>query len=318
MKSVLLTYNFEDGKLDEKIALIENLGYTVYFENEDTFTYKDYMKDVEVLMCYSPFDKLNVDDFPSLKWMQLTSMGFEQIPLEKVSNRDIIVTNNRGGYSIPMGEWVVLNILELIKNRKEAYKNQLNKTWHMDFTVREVYKKKIAFIGTGDIAQESAKRLKGFDVEILGVNTNGRKVNYFDKCFSMKDLENVLEISDFVVICLPSTKDTKYLINIEKLEKMKKDAFLINVSRGAIINELDLISHLDNGNLKGVALDVFEKEPLSKCSKLWDYDRVVITSHNSWVSEMIAPRRWDLFYENLKRYIKNDSLLNIVNLNKGY
>ena len=99
---------------------------------------------------------------------------------------------------------------------------------------------------------------------------------------------------------------------------MKKDAYLLNVSRGSIINEVDLIDHLEEGNLSGVALDVFEKEPLPKSSKLWDIDRVVITSHNSWMSEMIGLRRWDMFYENFKRFISDEELLNVIKIKRGY
>lgn len=318
MKNVLFTYKFEDGIYDERVSLLDKLGYKVYYEDEDKFQYKDYMKNIDALMCYKPFDKLNIDDFPNLKWIQLTSMGFEQLPIEKVLQRKIIVTNNKGGYSIPMGEWAVLNILELIKNRKSAYKSQEDKRWFMDFSVGEIYGKKIAFIGTGDIAKEASKRLKGFGVEVLGVNTNGRDVEFFDKCYSINDLDYVLEVSDVVVICLPHTKETDHIFNKERLEKMKKDACLINMSRGSVINENDLILHLDEGNFKGVALDVFEKEPLSKTSKLWGYDRVVITSHNSWISEKIVERRWNLFYENLKRYANREKLLNVVQIERGY
>lgn len=318
MKKVLFTYGFEDGKLDERINIVKDMGYEVYYEHESEIEYKDYMKDIDVLMCHNVFKKIDIEKFSSLKWIQLTSMGFEQVSKEEAKKKNIIVTNNKGGYSIPMGEWVVLNILELIKNRKKAYENQLNKRWYMDFSVQEIYKKKVAFIGTGDIAKESAKRLNGFDVELLGINTNGRHVEGFDKCFPMNDVDHVLSISDVVVICLPNTEKTKHLFNKEKLRKMKDDAYLINVSRGAIINEEDLIVHLNEGKLKGVALDVFEKEPLSKKSLLWNIDRVVITSHNSWISEMVGERRWNLFHENLRRYINGEDLFNVVKIDRGY
>lgn len=320
MKSVLFTYRIgkDDQEEQARIALLEDLGYQVYFEKESTFTYQPYMKDVEVLITYQVFEKINLQDFPALKWIQLTSMGFEQVPEQAVTSRGILVTNNRGGYSIPMGEWVVLNILELAKNRKAAYHNQVGKQWYMDFSVTEIYKRTIAFIGTGDIAKESVKRLQGFGVEILGVNTNGRALPGFDKCFPVDQLDQVLKQSDVVVICLPHTKQTDHLFDKTMLGHMKKDASLINVSRGAIINEDDLIRHLEEGNLKGVALDVFETEPLPQESKLWDFDRVVITSHNSWISQEIEQRRWDLILTNLKRHQKGEDLLNLVQMSKGY
>lgn len=319
MTTVLFTYPLGKGQeaIDRRKTL-EDMGYKVYTEKESSIKYKPYMKDVEVLISYQSFDQLDIDDLAALKWIQLTSMGFEQVPEEKATSRAITVTNNRGGYSIPMGEWVVLNILELIKNRKVAYENQANKEWHVDFSVTEIYQKKVAFIGTGDIAQESVKRLQGFGVELLGVNTDGRKIQGFDQCFPIDELAKVLKQSEVVVITLPHTEQTQYLFDKSMLEKMKKDAYLINVSRGAVINEQDLIQHLEEGNLKGVALDVFEKEPLAKESKLWDFDRLVITAHNSWISEEIEQRRWELILENLKRFKAGDELRNVVELSKGY
>ncbi|HHX59151.1 MAG TPA: dihydrofolate reductase, partial [Epulopiscium sp.] len=186
------------------------------------------------------------------------------------------------------------------------------------FSVGEIYNKKITFIGTGDIAKEAAKRLQGFGVEILGVNTNGRSISGFYQCFSLDQADDVLGQSDVVVICLPHTEQTHYLFNKARLEKMKPDACLINVSRGAIINEQDLIAHLEEGHLKGVALDVFEQEPLPQESKLWESGRVVITSHNSWISQEIDQRRWELIYENLLRFKNKKELLNLVEIARGY
>lgn len=318
MTRVLFTYKLEEEGTNKRALLLEKQGFKVYYEKEKNFKYKPYMKDIEALICYMPFNQLDLGDFPSLRWIQLTSMGFEQVPVEQVEKGNIIVTNNRGGYSIPMGEWVVLNILELVKNRKQAYKNQIDKKWLMDFSVREIYNKKITFIGTGDIAKESAKRLQGFGVEIFGVNTNGRSISGFDQCFGLDQIDDVLTQSDVVVICLPHTDQTHYLFNKARLEKMKPDACLINVSRGAIIKEQDLITHLEQGHLKGVALDVFEQEPLPQESKLWEMDRVVITSHNSWISEKIDQRRWELIYNNLLRFKNNQELLNVVEIARGY
>ena len=319
MKSILFTYKLgNEDETRQRTALLEKLGYKVYLEKESTFEFKPYMKDIEAIVCYKVFDKVDIDQFTSLKWIQLTSMGFDQVPQDQIIKRDIILTNNRGGYSIPMGEWVVLNILELIKNRKKAYQKQKAKKWQVDFSVIELYGKKVAFIGTGDIAQEAAKRLQGFRAELLGVNTNGRSIPGFDQCFKMDELGFVLAQSDVVVSCLPHTDKTQHILNKNMLDQMKKDACLINVSRGAIINEQDLIQHLEEGKLKGVALDVFETEPLPKESKLWSFDRVVITSHNSWVSEEIGARHWELFYENAKRYKISQELLNKVEISRGY
>ena len=318
MKSILFTYGFEDGKLEERMKMLEDLGYKVYYESAESFKYQDYMKEIDVLVTFKVLDKVSIDKFPKLKWIQLTSMGFEQLPKEEILERGIIVTNNKDGFSIPMGEWVVLSILDLVKNRKQAHENQAKKNWHVDRSIGEIYNKTVSFIGTGDISHESVKRLQGFDVNILGVNTDGRAIDGFDECFPIDELDQVLSKSDVVVITLPNTEKTYHLFDKSKLEKMKKDAYLLNMSRGAVIKEEDLIKHLEEGNLGGAALDVFEEEPLPKTSKLWDIDRVVITSHNSWISDMIGPRRWDMFYENFKKFMNDEELLNIVKIKRGY
>lgn len=318
MKNVLFTYGFADGKLDERMKKLEDLGYKVYFEDENNFEYKDYMSEIEILVTFRVFDKVSLDKFPKLEWIQLTSMGFEQVPKEEVLNRDIIVSNNKNGYSIPMGEWAVLNILELMKNRKNAYINQSNKRWHTDFTLEEAYEKTVVFLGTGDIAREAVKRLQGFDMTILGVNTDGRSIKGFDQCFKTSEIDDVLSRADVVINILPNTEKTHHLIDKGRLEKMDKNSYLINMSRGAVINQKDLVAHLEEGNFKGVALDVFEEEPLPKSSKLWDINRVVITSHNSWISEMIGPRRWNMVYKNFKSYLKDEELINVVKIKRGY
>ncbi len=314
MKKVLITY----GLLEHKKRELESLGYEVYIEREKDIVFKPYMEDIDILMCYNPFDKIDIDKLKNLKWIQLSSMGFDQLPREKIIGRDIIITNNKGGYSIPMGEWLVLNMLELIKRRTYCYRNKEKKKWYMDFKIGEIYGKTIGFIGTGDVAREGARRLQGFNVEILGVNTDGRDVEFFNKCYNMEHIKVVIKNSDIVVITLPYTKETHHLFNEELFSLMRKGAYLINISRGWIIDEEALINNLKKGQLGGAALDVFEEEPLPQSSDLWDLENVVITCHNSWISENIDERRWSLYIENLIRYLKEETLINVVNISKGY
>jgi phosphoglycerate dehydrogenase-like enzyme len=209
-----------------------------------------------------------------------------------------------------------MNILQIYKNSINLYNNQKNKKWKVDTSILEIYGKNIGFIGTGTLASEAAKRLQGFETKIYGVNTNGRDTKYFDKCFPMEKLDDILKICDVIVITIPSTESTKYLINDEKLKLMKNGSALINVARGNILNEMDLITNISK--FRGVALDVFEEEPLSENSPLWDLDNVIITPHNSWISESRNERRFNLIYENLKRYINNEELINTINYKKGY
>lgn len=311
---VLFTYDY--GK--DNMSRVKALGYDIMLANEKDVSFSEVMKDIEVMVCYNPFNTLDISLMKGLRWIQLSSIGIDQLPIQHVKSDNIIVTNNKGGYSVPMGEWVVMKILELLKNSFGLYRNQINKFWKMDTSILELCGKTVGFIGTGSIAMESAKRLQGFEVRIFGLNTTGKEVSYFDKCFPMEDLDSMLPECDIVVITIPSTKETYNLFNEERFKRFKQHAFLINVARGNIIHERALINNLSSGKIAGAALDVFEEEPLSKDSLLWNFDNVIITPHNSWISEMRNIRRWNVICDNLKRYISGKDLINKVNLEKGY
>lgn len=310
----LFTYDY--GK--EKMKSVEDLGYDIIISNEKDLKFSEELEDIEAMICYNPFETLDITKMKKLKWIQLSSIGIDQLPMGYLKNTDITVTNNKGGYSIPMGEWIVMKILELLKHSFNLYKNQINNIWKMDTGILELYRKKVAFIGTGSIAAEAAKRLQGFEVEILGVNTNGRTIKYFDKCYAMDEINAVLSEADIVVITLPSTNETYHFFDRTRLSVMKKGAFLVNVARGNIIDEAELAEYLEDNRIRGAALDVFEEEPLPGESPLWKLNNVIITPHNSWISEKRNERRWDIIMSNLGKFSKNEDLINIVNLHKGY
>ncbi|MBL4935865.1 phosphoglycerate dehydrogenase [Clostridium sp. YIM B02515] len=311
---VLFTYDY--GK--ENMNKIRELGYEIDIADERNITYSDKLYDIKAMVCYNPFQTLDISRMKSLRWIQLSSIGIDQLPIDYVRESGIVVTNNRGGYSVPMGEWVVMNILQILKNSFGLYKNQMNKLWKMDTGVLELFGKTVGFIGTGTIAVEAAKRLQGFGVKILGLNTSGRDTEFFHKCFDIKEIDNMLAQCDIAVVTIPSTDETYHLLNEDRFNAMKQGTVLVNVARGNIIDEEILIKNLKNRRLRGAALDVFEEEPLNENSPLWNLDNIIITPHNSWISEMRNIRRWNVIHENLKRYIGGEELINKVNLEKGY
>ncbi|MBM7615900.1 phosphoglycerate dehydrogenase [Alkaliphilus hydrothermalis] len=310
----LFTYDYGQENMED----IKNLGYDIMIVKENEAVYQEAMKDVEVLVCYNPFSTLDVKKMTGLRWIQLSSIGVDQAPMDTLIDQNVILTNNKGGYSIPMGEWVVLKMLEIYKKTRELYQQQDKKQWRMNTSLLELYGKKVTFIGTGSIAQESAKRLQGFGVEVLGINTRGTDTEYFHKCYPIEQMKEILEISDVVVVTVPYTDKTHHMLNRNRLMAMKKNAVLINVSRGSIIDEAALIQVLSEGHLMGIALDVFEEEPLSSESPLWEMENVLVSPHNSWISEMRNERRFQMILENMKRYINKEKLLNVVDLQKGY
>ena len=162
----------------------------------------------------------------------------------------------------------------------------------------ELTDKTAAIIGYGNVGTEIAKRLKAFGVTVISVDKQVKKDEYVDESILIDDLDAVLEKSDIIVLTLPLTYETRHLINIDKIKVMKDDAVLINVSRGGIVAETALIKSLIEDKFLGVALDVFEEEPLNE-SPLWDYEKVIITPHNSFVSDKVNERLFELMIENL-------------------
>lgn len=311
---VLFTYDYGN----EQFERIRDLGYEVVVINENTFTKDEVPFDADVLCCYNPFERLDINEFSQLKLILLSSIGIDFIPKADILSNNITLTNNRGGYSIPMGEWIVMNLLMLSKKATTFWDNKKQKKWKLDSKLTELYAKTVTFLGTGTIATEGAKRLQGFGMDVIGVNTKGTDSQYFDRSFALDDVKKAIQMADYLVMVLPFTEKTHHFLDEEKLSWMKDSAFVINVSRGSVIDEKALTSALKSKKIKGAALDVFEEEPLSADSLLWDMDNVYISPHNSWISEKRDTRRFDLIYDNLKAYIEDKPLKNIVDIARGY
>ena len=313
MTKVLFTHDYGE----EKFNLIRDMGYEIVYLREDTEFNEDELKDIEILVCYNPFKNLDISKLDNLKLIQLSSTGIDQIPRKKL-NKAIVVSNNKGGYSIPIGEWIVMSILNLMKNTYKLYRQQQDKKWKMNKGCLEIYGKKVGFLGTGTLAQEGAKRLQGFGVEIIGFNTNGRIVDNMDLCYPLKNVHEAIGKCDVVICTLPYTQETHELINNNFISKMKDGVFFVNVSRGMLVNEVDLIKNLKNGKIKGAALDVFYNEPLPEDNELWSLQNVIISPHNSWLSEMRNERRFEGIIENLRRYKEGREVINKVDIKEGY
>lgn len=309
MKAVF-TYDYGQEKLDK----IRDLGYDVAVIKESTIENSAELNDADILVCYNPFSRIDLKPMTALKLIILSSMGVDQLPMPEVRDRNISITNNKGGYSKPIGEWVVMSLLNIYKDTKYFFRRQDDKIWHMNTGLVEVVGKQILFLGTGSVATEAAKRLQGFEAEIVGMNTDGRDMPYFDRCIPFDKMMSTVSKSHVVVCALPYKEAFYHLINDEFLGAMRDCGVLINVSRGKLLDEEALAAHLEEGKFMGVALDVFEHEPLAKTSPLWEFDRVYISPHNCWVSEMRNERRFENIYENLKRYAEGQALINEVKL----
>lgn len=252
---------------------------------------------------------------PKLRWIQSLRAGFDSIDMDYIKKRNIIFTNGKDLYSIPIAENVVGSILMHNTKALKYINNKNNKVWEPLLTNRfELKGQTVGILGTGSIAVEIAKRLQGFQVNIIGYKrTPVITLPYFDEIYSgKKGLEYVLSKSDYVVIAVDLNKDTYHMINKEKIMLMKKTAALINVARGSIVNQKDLTDALKNKDIDFAALDVFETEPLDKNDEIWGLDNVYITPHCSGIVKNNKDRLKKLIIDNIGRFKENETLLNIV------
>ena len=296
------------------IEKFKSIGLDVIFEEECT---EEDLLHIDIWVTYLGFEKFDISKMKNLKYIHTTSTGFNQVPIDYVSDNNIILSNNKSGYSIPMAESIIMYILQIHKNSYKMFEQQRNKKWKLDMSWTELSGKRIGFVGTGNISKETAKRLKCFDVEIWGVNTDGREIENFDRCFSLDNSDKFFSECDIVIGIMPATEKTYKIINKEKFDLMKNGSIFMNIGRGNIVNQKDLINCIDK--FKGVVLDVFEEEPLPVESELWDFDNVIITPHNSWVSDKNKLRLENTLYENLSEFVKKGKpKYQVVNLKKGY
>ncbi len=199
-------------------------------------------------------------------------------------------------------------------------KNQQAKVWHHSGLKLEIHNKTIGLIGAGAIGKETARIAKAFGMKVIGVRHSGKPEEYFDEMFTSGQLNDVLPQCDYVVVTLPLTQETRQLFGAKQFTLMKDSAFFINIGRGEIVKERDLIDALQNGVIAGAGLDVFEKEPLSEDSPLWELDNVIVTPHTAGSTEYYTRRVIeDIFIPNLKEYItRGIPGINLVDYKKGY
>jgi len=296
MKKLLLTGAFKYNI--EQLSNLEHLGYEIVFVQDERKTLNIDVSDIDAVVCNSLFIYNDIKEFKNLRTIQLTSAGLDRVPLDYINEKGIQLFNARGVYSIPMAEWAILKILEIYKKSRIFYKNQEQHKWEKQRELLELTDKTAAIIGYGSVGKEIAKRLKAFGVTVISVDRQVKEDEYVNESILIDNLDLALEKSDIIILTLPLTDETQHLINEEKIKVMKDDAVLINVSRGGIIDETALIESLRNDRFFGVALDVFEEEPLN-ASPLWDCENVIITPHNSFVSDKVNERLFELMIKNL-------------------
>lgn len=288
----------------EQIKELEDIvGEVIYIKDERLELNID-VSDIDIVVCNGLFLHNSIDKFKQLKFIQLTGSGLDKLPMDYIKTTKIKVENAKGVYSIPMAEWVILMILQLYKKSKIFNQLQSNHQWIKQRDLLELRGKTAIILGFGSVGKEVAKRLQAFDLYIIGIDLSIIKTNLCHEFYPFEQLDRVIDRADILILSLPITNKTYHLINSERISRLKSSCILINVSRGTIIDENALIKALEDKEIGGAALDVFEEEPLSSESPLWDFENVIISPHNSFVSDKAYDRLYSLITNNIRNFIK--------------
>lgn len=293
--NLLVTGAWSDGK--NCIAELEAMGHTVTFMQYEKDELPCSYEWVEGVICNGLFLSHPIEKFTNLKYIQLTSAGFDRVDMNYVKAHNIEIHNARGVYSIPMAEFAICGVLQLYKQAAFFRENQRNHLWEKHRGLLELAGKNVLIVGCGSVGNECAKRFKAFDCTITGVDLYPREDSLYSEMLPLDKLDNAVKQADIVVLTLPLTEQTKYLIDNIKLSLMKNGATLVNIARGAIVDTDALLNNIDR--FTGAVLDVFEEEPLNKNSSLWDKPNIILTPHNSFVGEGNGERLREIIIRNL-------------------
>ena len=262
----------------------------------------------------------------NLRWIHAPTAAVHQFMFAELINGDVTLTNSTEVHGPVVAEHVMALIFALAKKIPQAAVLQERKAWGQEAMwnhgqhLREIGGATLGLIGVGSIGRRVARMASALGMRVIAVREHVEKAmpEGVEVVFAPAELDKLLGQSDFVVLAVPLLRSTQGLINGERLAVMKPDAFLINVGRGAQVDELALAEALRRRRIAGAALDVFEHEPLPQDSPLWDLDNLLITPHTAGLTDKLWDRHYELFSENLRRYLSHQPLLSVVDKQKGY
>lgn len=263
--------------------------------------------EIEGIVCNLFFVNNPLSSLPNLKFIQLTSAGLDRVPLDEIRQKGIALYNAGATYATPMAEWALARILDMAKNTAFFNDRQQEHAWVKHRHIRELDGMTAAVVGFGHVGKAVAKRLRAFGVSVTAVDIVKGDDSLFDDYCDIAHLDDALSAADIVVLTLPLTDGTRGLMNKARFDAMKQDAMLVNIARGAIIDEDALINALRDGKLYGAALDVFVNEPLPADHPLWSCDRVLLSPHNSFVGNGNTRRLTALVENNLNDFAQKET-----------
>jgi phosphoglycerate dehydrogenase-like enzyme len=287
------------------------------------------LDDVEVLLRgplpTNVFDRI-LARTPRLAWVHSATAGVERVLTPLALERGLAITNARGVFSDPIAEYVLMWVLAVSRRLPLLLELQKERTWQ-PLEGREMADVTVGIVGLGSIGRRVAELVLTMGGQVVATK---RRADFDEQAETDDDILPLIDLlpadglaelmsrSDFVVLALPLTPDTESVFNADLLTHAKPGSWLINIARGGLIDERDLIRAVREGPLGGAVLDAFREEPLPAESELYSVPNIIVTPHTSWSSGRVLDRSIELFCENLERFRRGEPLLNLVDPNAGY
>lgn len=313
VKSLLLLENLTA----DQIQLLEELAPNYQMVEEITKSNKE---TIEIVLGWNEEVKeLIKSDSSNVKWIQYVYAGVNHLPLDLFKSKNIQLTSGSGANAGAVGESTMAAILGISRNIVQAVREQEKRNWFSPEKNMELKDKNIIIVGAGKIGEEIGRLAQAFQMNRIGINRSGSKINYMNEQYIQEELMDIIHHGDFIINILPVTDETENFFDKNLFSKMKETAIFVNVGRGETVVMEDLIESLDKELIAGAALDVFKEEPLPSDHPLWAYENVLITPHIAGDVADQLEHLFPIFLDNLSAYLKGrDFHHNIIDWEQGY
>ena len=314
-KNFTITKEHFEKALENETEIKDQIEFIIDWD-EDNFNSS--MSNSDILLTYD-FPTKNLKEIaPNLKWIHCTAAGVEHMfPFNWVYD-GLKITNSSGVHAKKAGEFGLMSVLMLQNHIPKIVTNQKNKDFISTFG-NPIAGKNIVLIGTGSLGSSMAKLVAPLGANIIGVNKKGKSVEGCSKIITIDKLDSVLPIADILYLALPETPETKNLIDKRRLDLLKSTCGIVNIGRQSALDYEVLYDKLENNDLAGAILDVFNPEPIDKNSRLWNTKNLIITPHvSSDDNGNYVKLTLELFVKNLKFFIKKKELTNQIDKELGY
>ncbi|MET1012994.1 MAG: D-2-hydroxyacid dehydrogenase [Paenisporosarcina sp.] len=310
--NVLFSFPVKDYLIEDLQNEFSNINFVF-----STIKDEESLKNAEIIVTYGEditIDTLNKAS--SLKWLMVASAGLEKMPLKEIGERGIFLTNVRGIHKTPMAESVMAHILALKRSLPWIYNQN---SWSRKSGSTELRGSTAIIIGPGAIGGEIGRLLQSFGVHTIGCTRSGKASTNMNEMISFNQLMEKLPLADLIISVLPSTVETRGLLNYQHFVQMKETAIFMNFGRGDVIKEEELIQAMSERQIEYAVLDVYETEPLTEVHPFWSMDHVIVSPHVSSHSSEYVPRALEIFKHNLSEWINETTdFQNVIDTEKGY